>query len=96
MILLAQGVFMSCVNYILWYQAIGGMDLSKATTILLSYPALTVVFSWALGRESLSAVQLVGLVVTLTGASWVSRLVIRGQPAPPQLLPETPGTDLVP
>jgi len=100
-ILLAQGVFMSCLNFILWYRAILGMDLSKATTILLSYPALTVVFSWALGRETLSTIQLIGLAVTLTGASWVSRLVLASQGAlraakPPAVLPETPGTDLVP
>lgn len=97
LILAAQGVFMSCLNFVLWYQAILGMDIAKATTILLSYPALTVVFSWLLGRDKASAIQLVGLAVTMTGAMWVSRLVLKAQPRrAPALLPETPGTDLVP
>jgi drug/metabolite transporter (DMT)-like permease len=78
-ILAVQGVTMSCLNFILWYRAIGGMDLSKATAIMLSYPALTVLFSWALGREPIDAVQIVGLVVTLAGAYWMSMLVLKAQ-----------------
>lgn len=98
-VLLVQGVLMSSLNFLLWYKAIRGMDLSKATTILLSYPALTVLFSWALGREPIAGVQLAGLAITLGGAYWVSRLVLAAQgavPAPEALVAETPGTDLVP
>ena len=76
-ILAVQGVLMSCVNFVLWYKAIRGMDLSKATAIMLSYPALTVLFSWTLGREEITLVQIAGLWVTLAGASWISMLVRR-------------------
>lgn len=87
--LFAQGIGMSCLNHVLWYVAIRGMDLSKATAIMLSYPALTLLFSWGLGRESIHAFQLVGLALTLTGAYWISLLVLRmkGQP-PPELFLE--------
>jgi drug/metabolite transporter (DMT)-like permease len=98
-ILVVQGILMSSLNFILWYKAIRGMDLSKATTVLLSYPALTVLFSWALGRERIAGTQLAGLVITLSGAYWVSRLVLEAQrgAAPERtLVAETPGTDLVP
>lgn len=78
-VLLAQGVLMSSVNFLLWYRAIRGMDLSKATTIMLSYPALTLVFSWAFGREKIVSVQVAGLLTTMAGAYWVSRLVLRAQ-----------------
>lgn len=91
LILLVQGVMMSCLNFLLWYKAIRGMDLSKATAIMLSYPALTVIFSWALGHETIAPVQVAGLALTLTGAYSVSRLVLKAQ-----LHPETPGTDLIP
>lgn len=97
--LAVQGALMSSVNFLLWYRAIRGMDLSKATAIMLSYPALTVLFSWALGREHIEPVQVVGLLVTLCGAYWVSMQVLAAQkdvPPTQVLVAETPGTDLVP
>lgn len=73
-ILVLQGVLMSSINFVLWYVAIRGMPLSKATTMLLSYPALTLAFSWGLGREPIRAVQLAGLACTFAGALWTARL----------------------
>jgi drug/metabolite transporter (DMT)-like permease len=75
-ILVAQGVLMSSLNYFLWYVAIRGMPLSKATTMLLSYPALTLAFSWGLGREPIRAVQLAGMACTFAGALWTARLAL--------------------
>lgn len=75
----AQGLLMSCLNFILWYMAILKMDLAKATTIMLSYPALTVVLSWLLGRENIIASQVAGLALTFAGALWTSRLVLETQ-----------------
>lgn len=73
-VLLVQGLLVSSLNFYLWYVAIRGMPLSKATTMLLSYPALTLLFSWALGREAIRAVQLAGLACTFAGALWTARL----------------------
>ena len=73
-VLLVQGVLVSSLNFVLWYVAIRGMPLSKATTMLLSYPALTLVFSWGLGREIIHSVQLAGLACTFAGAIWTARL----------------------
>lgn len=73
-LLLLQGALMSSSNFVLWYVAIRGMHLSKATTILLSYPALTLIFSWMLGREPIVAVQILGFAFTLAGALWTARL----------------------
>lgn len=83
-LLLIQGVFMSCLNFIFWYMAILRMDLAKATAVLLSYPALTLVFSWAFGREMIAPVQVAGLVVTMSGAYWVSMLLVKAQKALPE------------
>lgn len=79
---LLQGVLMSSTNFVLWYLAIRRMDLSKATIIMLSYPALTVAFSWLLGRESVGPVQAAGLAVTMSGAMWTSRLALEARSAP--------------
>ncbi len=90
-ILALQGVTMSCLNFVLWYRAIGGMDLSKATVVMLSYPALTVLFSWLLGRETIGLIQVLGLLITFAGAYWTSLLVLkaqRGEPARSRVEPE--------
>lgn len=76
-----QGVLMSSANFVLWYMAIRRMDLTQATSIMLSYPALTLLFSWAVGHEAIHGLQVAGLLVTMTGATWTSRLVLEAQTA---------------
>lgn len=83
--LVMQGLLMSSLNFVLWYMAIRNMELSKATTFMLSYPALTLVFSWMLGRDAIQGVQLAGLACSFTGAVWTARLTqeARNHAAPP-------------
>lgn len=91
-LLFIQGLFMSCLNFVLWYMAILEMDLAKATAVLLSYPALTLVFSWALGKETIAPVQILGLAVTMGGAYWMTKLLLKAQKALPErerIPPET-------
>ncbi|MDX6769695.1 MAG: DMT family transporter [Elusimicrobiota bacterium] len=76
-----QGVLMSSTNFVLWYLAIRRMDLTQATAIMLSYPALTLLFSWTFGHEHAHALQIVGMAVTMVGAIWTSRLVMQAQRA---------------
>lgn len=57
---------------VVWYKAIRALDLSKVTAIYLSYPVLSLVISAALGLETPSWHQLLGLLVTCTGAYWIS------------------------
>jgi len=73
-LLIWQGVFMNALPILFWYRAILRMDLAKATAFLLSYPALTMLLSWSLGRERISPAQVMGLAVTMAGAYWLSRL----------------------
>jgi drug/metabolite transporter (DMT)-like permease len=73
-ILALQGLLCSSFNFIFWYTAIRNLDLSKATTFLLSYPALTLLFSSALGRDHVHRAQLLGLLMTFAGAAWMARL----------------------
>lgn len=78
-VLALQGVFMSSTNFVLWYLAIRRMDLTQATSIMLSYPALTLLFSWAVGHERAHGLQIAGMLVTMAGATWTSRLVVEAQ-----------------
>jgi drug/metabolite transporter (DMT)-like permease len=80
-LLALQGALMSSTNFVLWYMAIRRMDLTQATSIMLSYPALTLLFSWLAGHESIHGLQVAGLFVTMAGAVWTSRLVVAAQRA---------------
>ena len=79
-------MLLNALALVFWYSAILRMDLAKATAFLLSYPALTMLFSCALGRERVCALQVAGLAITLAGAYWLSRITLRAQseraPAP--------------
>ena len=78
-ILAVQGIILNCINLVLWYSAIRRMDLSKATAIMLSYPALTLIFSWAMGHETIGIAQLAGLALSMSGAYWISMLVVKAK-----------------
>ena len=73
-LLAAQGLLMSSLNFVLWYMAIRRMELSKATVFMMSYPALTLLFSWLLGRDQIMLSQLAGLALSFSGAVWTARL----------------------
>lgn len=79
LLILAQGILMNSINLVLWYLAIRRMDLAKATTLMLSYPALTVLFSWSLGHETIGPSQIGGLVLTFAGAWWISTLIAKNR-----------------
>ena len=60
---------------VVWYKAIRALDLSKVTSIYLSYPVLSLLISALIGFEHISWHQVVGLAVTGLGAYWVSATV---------------------
>ncbi len=53
---------------VVWYKAIRTLDLSKVTAIYLSYPVLSLLLSALLGLDKITPYQIIGLVITCTGA----------------------------
>jgi drug/metabolite transporter (DMT)-like permease len=74
-VLFIWGIAITAFTNVLWYKAISNMDLSKATGIVLAYPVFTSIFSAALGIERLYAYQIVGLVLAISGAYWITLIV---------------------
>ncbi len=74
-VLAYTGFFKYGLAMVVWYKAIRSLDLSKATAIYLSYPVLSLILSAALGLEKISLYQAGGLLVSLTGAYWISLTV---------------------
>ena len=81
-----QGAVLSAVTVPLWYMALRRLELAKTTAIMLSYPALTVLFSWGLGEELIGPHQLAGLACSMLGAVWLSSQLKRVEPG--SILPE--------
>lgn len=75
-----QAVLLGSLNMWFWYFAIRSVDLAKATAVLLSYPAMTLLYSWLLGAERVSAVQIGGLILSMTGAIWIALQMREGLP----------------
>ena len=71
--------YMGVINYGLsnafWYKAMRNMDLSKATAVMLSYPALTYLFSVVMGTDKISLPQTAGLVLAFAGAYLVTHII---------------------
>jgi drug/metabolite transporter (DMT)-like permease len=63
-----QGVVLSYLGTVLWYQSIARLDLGRATAIVVpSIPVLSLGATWFLVGEVASARQWAGLAVTLAG-----------------------------
>lgn len=74
-VLTYTGVLKYGLAMVLWYKAIRMLDLSRVTAIYLSYPVLSLIGSVLLGLERVTPYQILGLLLTLSGAYWVSFLV---------------------
>ena len=74
-VLTYTGVLKYGLAMVLWYKAIRMLDLSRVTAIYLSYPVLSLIGSALLGLEKITPYQVFGLLLTLSGAYWVSNLV---------------------
>lgn len=74
-VLTYTGVLKYGLAMVLWYKAIRMLDLSRVTAIYLSYPVLSLIGSVLLGLERVTPYQISGLLLTLSGAYWVSFLV---------------------
>ncbi|MCL2888719.1 MAG: DMT family transporter [Elusimicrobia bacterium] len=75
MFLFFMGVIYYGLSQPLWYMAIRGMSLGKATGVILSYPILTFILSVALGVEKAQWYQVVGLALAFSGAYWISTII---------------------
>lgn len=67
-----HGAILSAATVVLFYRAIRNLELAKTTAIMLSYPALTLVYCAVLGIEPIGWHQVAGLLLSLGGAVWIT------------------------
>ena len=72
-------LFMGIAFYIfgnyLWYRAIRNMDLSKATTLMMSYPVFTYIISAIFGYDKITILKTLGIIFALGGAYLVNNVI---------------------
>ncbi|MBI4424182.1 MAG: DMT family transporter [Elusimicrobia bacterium] len=74
-IVVFHGLVLNALTVVLWYGAIRHLELAKTTAIMLSYPALTLLYCWLLGQEPIGWHQVAGLALSLSGALWLTSQV---------------------
>ena len=73
------GVVVLVGSKLCWYEGLKALSLTKAISIILSYPAFSMVFAAVFLKEIPTVYQLAGFVVTLIGLS----VLISRRPLPP-------------
>ena len=71
---LLNGLLVSGVSKILWYQGLRRLDMSKATILVMTYPAFGVIFATTFLHEIPTAYQLFGLLIVFFGVFTVTRV----------------------
>ncbi len=74
LLVILYGLAIMFVNNTLWYKAILNMDLSKATGIVLTYPAFTMLISSFAGIEKIQPYQIIGFLFSMCGAFWLTKI----------------------
>lgn len=65
--LLANGIIVTTISKILWYEGLKRLDINKATSIAMSYPAISLILSAIFLHEIPSLYQITGLIIIMTG-----------------------------
>jgi len=64
---LLNGLLVSGFSKVLWYEGLKRLDVSKATILVMPYPAFGVLYSTVILRETLSLYQLLGMLIIIFG-----------------------------
>ena len=77
--MLVSVLFMGVAFYIygnyLWYIAIRRMELSKATTLMLTYPVFTYMLSALFGYDKITVSKTLGIIFALYGAYLINSVI---------------------
>ncbi len=71
--ILINGIIIMGLSKILWYEGLKRMEISKATALTMSYPALSLIFGYFLLKEVPSPYQFSGLILVIAGVITITR-----------------------
>ncbi|KQU74745.1 ABC transporter permease [Aminobacter sp. DSM 101952] len=78
------GLIGAALTYILWFRGIAKLEPSVVSPLGFLSPMTAVILGWSVLGQSLSAAQILGMVVVL-GSVWLSQRPQQAKPAPAKL-----------
>lgn len=72
-ILLLNGIAISAISKVIWYEGLKRIEVTKATIMVMSYPALSMILATIFLKEIPTFYQLGGLVIIFTGLYGITR-----------------------
>jgi len=80
--ILINGLAVMFLSKIFWYEGLKRIDISKAITIGMSYPAFSLIFLFLFVQEIPNLYQLIGLFVTMAGVVFITYKKKKNIPVP--------------
>jgi len=74
------GLVGAALTYIVWFRGVARLESSAIAPLTFLSPVTAVILGWALLGQSLSALQVVGILVVIASI-WLSQHAQRGAPA---------------
>ncbi|MBI4231662.1 DMT family transporter, partial [Candidatus Peregrinibacteria bacterium] len=65
--IIANGIIIFAISKMLWYRGLKLLDVSKATTLSMSYPAISLLLAVIFLKERPTIYQLLGLIIIMSG-----------------------------
>ena len=65
--ILLNGVFICGLSRLLWYEGLKRLDISKATSLAMSYPAFSLFYSYIFLKEIPTIFQWIGFMIIFCG-----------------------------
>lgn len=65
--ILASGILVMSISKVLWYEGLKRLDLTKATALAMSYPAVSLIIAIVFVGEKATIYQISGLAVMMVG-----------------------------
>lgn len=85
LLIAANGFLIMALSKILWYEGLRRLEISKATTLGMSYPALSIIFAVLFLKEIPTYYQIFGLLLTMIGVYTITKKEKRTEPIESQI-----------
>lgn len=77
--IMINGIVVMAISKIAWYEGLRRMEISKATSLGMTYPGLSLIFAILILKETPSTYQILGLITIMIGAYLITKRTSKSQ-----------------